>query len=114
LGWGSRGDAGGRAHGRVVKYYYVLWEVQELQEACLKVVTFKKNIIISPECSCQWQICLDERKFRSKGLKNVKFLPGKIEIFEKFAWKNRNCLEICLDNRNCFTRIHDSPDFKPY
>jgi len=35
-------------------------------------------------------------------LENLIFfkLPEKIEIFRKFAWKNRNFSKICLKNRN--------------
>jgi len=40
-------------------------------------------------------------------------LPGKIEIFRKFAWKNRKFSEICLEKSIFLTRIHDPSDFKP-
>ena len=64
---------------------------------------------------------------------NGQFLPGnskfiliiwKIEIFSKFAWKNRNLLvklpekieifrKFAWKNQHFFTLIHDPSDFKP-
>ena len=60
-----------------------------------KWLLFKQNRITGPEFSCEWQICLDKLKFFSKWLKKGNFclkkskfyenLPGKLEIFRKFA-----------------------------
>ena len=76
----------------------------------------KKNRIIRPEVAVNEQCLPGNSTFSS--------LPGKIEIFQKFAWKNRNFLWNCLKKwkflRNLpgeikilLTRIHDPTDFKP-
>jgi len=60
--------------------------------------------------------CLKIKILWKFALKNRTFLWNymkKIEIFQKFAPKNWFFLWNCLKNQNCFTRIHDLPDFKP-
>ena len=65
------------------------------------------------KCVRKWW---EKRKFRSKWPKNGrrKFFPGKIELFFKFTWKNRNLSEICLDKCEYFLpRSTDPQSAKP-
>jgi len=51
----------------------------------------KRNRIICPE------VAINEQFLPGK---SIFWLPEKIEIFRKFAWKNRNFSKMCLENRN--------------
>jgi len=51
-----------------------------------------------PRSSCKWAI------FAWK-IDIVFKLPEKIEFFQKFAWKNQNSLEICLEKSKFFVKL---------
>ena len=58
---------------------------------------FKRNRIICLEFSCKWQILYGyNNRFFQANFKKISNFPAKqfawkIEIFRKFAWKNRKC-----------------------
>src|SRR6218665_3937865 len=51
--------------------------------------------------------CLENRFFLNclKKSKFFKNLPGKIEIFRKFTWKNQNFSKMCLEKSKLFVKL---------
>jgi len=131
LGWGLWGPQEGASWtGRETLLYLVCTCMYESSYFSREMETIAQNLAVNGNfvwINGNFGINYQKRSFGNFCLKNSKFfgnLPGKIESFRKFAWKNRKFLEICLEKSkvfghflekksNFFTRIHDPLDFKP-